>query len=511
MKTISISRLLLVALLVASFSWAQGEPPVRKVRVGERVQADDGSITLTCIGKKQNYSWSDTATRDVDVMSPKSVNFHPDGTKYYVNSLEGCRTVVYDMATGRKLKVIHHDFKSGQGELWNAPSNYYRFTHYVGGEKRAFLGKPVESTFSHGGRYLWVPYYRRTFDINAQDPSAVAIIDTQSDSIVRMMETGPLPKMIACSHDNKLVAITHWGNNTVGLVDISSPDIKQWHHLAPVVVEHELTLNFSLTHPVNRDANSGLLLRGTVFTPDDRYLLVGCMGGGGIAVIDVPSRTYLGILTGISNARHLIINHGYLYASVNAAGLVQRIPLDAVIGAIEHRSGTRMPLTGWQTCHVGGGARTIEASPSGRYVFAACNSASALYVVDTRTMRTVTQITVDSYPVGLHIADDGRFLVVTSQARSGLGGNAVNLYRVDYRDSIAERAAADSLALKRQDNKDSQATNATAAPAQQQNGDNGGWQLPSWANENNLLWLILIAAAIILTVTLLRLRHNRTE
>ena len=87
----------------------------------------------------------------------------------------------------------------------------------------------------------------------------------------------------------------------------------------------------------------------------------------------------------------------------------------------------------------------------------------------------------------------------------------MNLYRVDYRDSIAERAAADSLALKRQDNKDSQATNATAAPAQQQNGDNGGWQLPSWANENNLLWLILIAAAIILTVTLLRLRHNRTE
>ena len=81
MKTISISRLLLVALLIASFSWALGEPPVRKVRVGERVQADDGSITLTCIGKKQNYSWSDTATRDVDVMSPKSVNFHPDGRR----------------------------------------------------------------------------------------------------------------------------------------------------------------------------------------------------------------------------------------------------------------------------------------------------------------------------------------------------------------------------------------------------------------------------------------------
>lgn len=48
--------------------------------------------------------------------------------------------------------------------------------------------------FSHRGRYLWVPYYRRSFDINAQDPSAVAVIDTRTDSIVRMFETGPLPK-----------------------------------------------------------------------------------------------------------------------------------------------------------------------------------------------------------------------------------------------------------------------------------------------------------------------------
>ena len=47
-------------------------------------------------------------------------------------------------------------------------------------------------------------------------------------------------------------------------------------------------------------------------------------------------------------------------------------------------------------------------------------------------MTAIGSITVDSYPVGLHISDDGRFLVVTSQARSGLGGNAVNLYRVDY-------------------------------------------------------------------------------
>lgn len=425
---------LLIALSVIAFTAfsALAEPPVRHSHIGEKVTSSDGKITITCIGKKQNFNYSDTATRDVDIHSPKSVNFHPDGSRYYVNSLEGCATVVYDMKTNKKVKVIKHHFTSGQGPLWNTPSGYYKFTHYPDGATREFYGKPVESAFSHGGRYLWVPYYRRTFDINAQDPSAIAIIDTRTDSIVRMMETGPLPKMVVASHDSRIVAVTHWGNNTVGLIDVSDSDPTKWHHLPYVVIDHELQLNFSLTSSVNRDNNSGLLLRGTVFMPDDRYLLVGCMGGGGIAVIDMKTRQYIGKMGGISNARHLIVKNNYLYASCNAAGLVCRLPLDTIKKAIESRNGMSINVHGWEVCQVGGGARTIEASPSGNYVFAACNSASALYVVDTRTMKAIAQITVDSYPVGLHISSDGSFVVVTSQGRPGGGGNAVNLYKVEY-------------------------------------------------------------------------------
>lgn len=439
-------RKTIFAFVLMSFL-AYGQPPVVHTHAGEQARSADGGITITNIGKKQQFDWRDKSTLDQDIFSPKSVNFHPDGSKYYVNSLEGCATVVYATSDNHKIKAIPHRFESGRGPLWSAPSGYYRFTHYPDGESRRFSGKPVEGTFSHGGRYLWVPYYRRTFDINAQDPSAVAIIDTRADSIVRMMETGPLPKMIACSHDGRLIAVTHWGNNTVGMIDVGSDDPAQWHHLPYVVVDHELALNFSLTHEVNRDSNSGLLLRGTVFTPDDRYLLVGCMGGGGIAVIDLKSMKYLGKIGGISNARHLIINHGFLYASVNAAGLVQRAPFDKVMKAIEQRQGATMTVPGgWQVCKVGGGARTIEASPSGRYVFAACNSASALYVVDTRVMKVVAQIPVDSYPVGLDISRDGHFVVVTSQARNYKGGNAVNLYRVEYADEQAEKEAVKPLA-----------------------------------------------------------------
>lgn len=495
-------RKLFAGLLFISMSspLCMAQPPVRHSHIGETMTARGGSLTITNVGKKQNFDWRDTATRDEDVFSPKSVNFHPDGTKYYVNSLEGCATVVYDRETNRKLKVISHRHSSGQGALWNEPSGIYRFTHYPDGASRAFGGKPVESTFSHGGRYLWVPYYRRTFDLNAQDPSAIAIIDTRCDSIVRMMETGPLPKMITCNNENTRIAVTHWGNNTVGLIDITDDNPARWHHLPYVVVDHELKLDFSLTQEVNRDAHSGLLLRGTVFTPDDSYMLVGCMGGGGIAVIDMrPQPHYVGKIGGISNARHLIIKNGYLFASVNAAGLVQRVPLDSVVSAISHRQGTSISLRGWVTCKVGGGARTIEASPSGRYIFAACNSASALYVVDTQSMEAIGQITVDSYPVGLDITRDGRFLVVTSQARNYQGGNAVNLFRVDYADSLEAKAWHAMVAQ--------EADTTLQAPSLPTSSSTGikWWQ---WLREHALVSGTLLAIALVILLGIITLRRR---
>ena len=226
-------------------------------KIGKTAQSADGRISIELIGKKQFYAPGDKTTADPDINSPKSVNVHPNGKKFYVNSLEGATTVVYDFQTFKKLAVIKHQFDhTKDAHLWSKPSGLYPFTHYQNNHLNTFYGKPVESTFTHGGRYLWVPYYRRSYDINAQDPSAVAIIDTQTDKIIRLMETGPLPKMIATSPDGKYVAISHWGNNTVGIIDISSNDPKQWKHKACHIVDYQLKLNYSLTHSVNRDSRS---------------------------------------------------------------------------------------------------------------------------------------------------------------------------------------------------------------------------------------------------------------
>ena len=89
---------------------------VLHAHVGDIVRIK-GHLTISDIAKHQCYDWRNRETLDKDINSPKSVRIHPNGKKYYVNSLEGDRTVVYDMATNRKLQVIHHSFTDGNKQL----------------------------------------------------------------------------------------------------------------------------------------------------------------------------------------------------------------------------------------------------------------------------------------------------------------------------------------------------------------------------------------------------------
>ncbi|MDE6153371.1 MAG: hypothetical protein K2G21_04410, partial [Muribaculaceae bacterium] len=157
-------------------------------------------------------------------------------------------------------------------------------------------------------------------------------------------------------------------------------------------------------------------------------------GIGGIAVIDMATHTYKGKMTGMMpNVRHLEISRdGYLYLSINKGGYLQRLSLDSIYSNIERMNGKPHKVTGWQSCKVGAGARTVSLSPDGRVAYVACNTMSKLYAVDTRTMSVLTSIDVDSYPVGLDVSPDGATVIVTSQGRPGAkhAGNAITIYQV---------------------------------------------------------------------------------
>lgn len=369
------------------------------------------------------------------INSPKSVIYSQDGSKFYINSLEGGVTAVFDTKTFQKLKEIKHSFNAENNQLFKNNENTvfdYKYKQ-VRKEYNHFSGKPVESCLSHDGKYLWVTYYRRNYDAKAESPSAVAIIDTERDEIVRVMPSGPLPKMIACSTDNKYIAVTHWGDNTVGLIDISSSNPMDFHYISHIVVDSRLSLNFAKSD--NRDHNCGNCLRGTTFTPDNKNILIAKMGGNGIAVIDVDSKKYVSTITGsYQNLRHLVINNDHLYTSSNKFGYVQKAKLPELLSKnpnpkniIEHSN--------WQTVNVGTGARTIDVTKNGKIIFACVNNESKVAVIDAQTMKVISELKVASFPVGMSLSPDDKQLIITSQGKSGVlnSGNTVTVFDVVYK------------------------------------------------------------------------------
>ena len=368
---------------------------------------------------------------DEGVRSPKSAAFSPDGRKLYINALEGYATLVYAYPSLKRLAVVRHDFDAGDAPLFKGETTVFDYPYFNGreGARNVFAGKPVEMAFSHGGRYLWVPYYRRSFDPNASSPSAMAVIDTRSDRIVRVMPTGPLPKYIAVSPDSTLAVVTHWGDNTLGAIDIRGDDPAKFRYVAHWTVEYRMPVE-GLTG--DRDSNCGFCLRGTVFTPDGKTVLVARMGGGGLAGFEAATGRYLGtLLDFVPNPRHLVLSPDgrTLYASGNQSGVVGRYDLAAMLRALQSADGKRVDGPGGQTLAVGRGARTIALSPDGRTLYAAINNESRLVKVDLAAWRVVDRAAVDPFTVGLAVSPDGRTIVTTSQGRSGQGGgNSVGLY-----------------------------------------------------------------------------------
>ena len=405
------------------------------VPIGTSSNSAGSGISISLVKRFQHYNANtknENDVFDVSINSPKSVNILNSKNKFYVNSLEGEETAVYDLTNFKKIKIIKHSFNASNQYLFKGDANAGFIYKTKTGNLNYFNGKPVESCFSHNGKYLWITYYRKSYDANAIEPSAVCIIDTDSDKIVRVMTTASLPKMIACSPDSKTIAISHWGDNTVSLIDISSNNPSFFSYIDNIVIDYKMNLNFSSNTKIDRDNNCGNCLRGTEFTPDNKYVLVGKMGGNGIAIIDIEKRKYLRTVTGMkTNMRHLMIKDSMLYLSSNKYGYVQKTLLNDFVKYFSTTS-KMGAYNKWENAFVGIGARTISIDPTGKYLFAAVNNESKVSIVRTSDMKVLASCNADSYPVGMDISEDGKTLIVTAQGKTGGGGNSVMIFKVKY-------------------------------------------------------------------------------
>jgi len=429
-KLIQSCLLLLVANLV------QGQYKI--LQVGAK-SVGSAEVKLKLVARLQGYNPLPTNPLDFydsAIYSPKSALIlekiinGKSVKKLYVNSLEGGQTVIYDMNNSfKKIGVINHTFTTADSGLFRE-TDFPGYSFKRGQIKpNVFTGKPVEMCLTNNDKYLWVPYYRRDYDTLAQEPSAIAVINTDNDKIVRLMPTAPLPKMVAESPDGKLLAVTNWGDNTVHLVDISSGDPAQFHYVAHFVVDYQLKLD-TFSKKTDRDVACGLCLRGTVFTPDGNYLLVGRMGGGGIAIFDIKNKKYLGSIFGTKKrVRHLVIKGDYLYLSSNEDGFVEKTEWKQLLTYfLQHEGQQNIQYNNWQLVFAGHGARTITVSADGKYLFA--DIESKVSIVRTSDMKSIGSVRADPYPVGMTVDKSNKYLVVTAQGRNNKGGNSVMIYQI---------------------------------------------------------------------------------
>ncbi|XPV75987.1 MAG: hypothetical protein ACNI27_15330 [Desulfovibrio sp.] len=373
--------------------------------------------------------------------SPKSCIFSVDGEKVYVNALEGYQTLVFSSKALKKISTIKHTFTPSEKHLFShdAPAHDAFHGTIPSSGPNTFKGKPVELAVSHNGKYLWIPYYRRDYDTKSQCPAAMALVDTATDSIIKVFHTGPVAKNVTASPDNKYVAVTNWGDNTVMIFNTSGNDPDKFH-LAGIAASGKQLDVSNFEEDVDRDKDSGHCLRGVVFSPDSKYLLAGRMCGGGVSLFRITPTgmpEYINTLHGMRpTPRDLKISPDGkdLYISSNYSGYVSRINLQKFISAaLTKKQDAWLTFKDFVDVNVGGKVRTLELTEDGKYAFGALNSTSELVCIQTKDMKVVSRLPIDSYPVGLAISPDNSKLWVTSQGRCGQGGHVVTVVNVDYR------------------------------------------------------------------------------
>ena len=95
----------LTVFIWLSYSW---QSQVVQIQIGQKSKGSN-EVTLELVNRFQrNYAKpaNENDQYDVSINSPKSVNYSLDGKKFYVQSLEGCKTVVYNAQTKKKMKTI---------------------------------------------------------------------------------------------------------------------------------------------------------------------------------------------------------------------------------------------------------------------------------------------------------------------------------------------------------------------------------------------------------------------
>ncbi|MBL7545063.1 MAG: beta-propeller fold lactonase family protein [Bdellovibrionaceae bacterium] len=400
---------------------------------------EESPVKLSLVHRWQSYNAKPEFKNDhydQDIFSPKSVSFSEAGDIAFVQSLEGAKTLFFKSDGSEKMATIKHQFdKKSVKELVDRKQTFT----YKNDPKmfQGFTGKPVESIVTHDGKYLWTTYYRKNYDELGQQTSAVAIIDIPEKKIVRVMGTGPISKYVEKSPDQKWLAISNWGDNTVGIYNISGTTASEFKEHQLLIVEKKHSLKNLKS---NRDKDCGFCVRGLAFSPDSQYLFVTRMKGGGISIFKKGSAnkfelfgTAMGLQPGPRDI-HFSKDGKDIFIGCNSSGTIAKISLENFVNLFEKNVSKTIDINDTDfkfiKKFIGLGVRSFKVHPKFDYLFLTSNNGSEIIIAKSSDLSVLGRVPVDSYPVGLSISPDGKYLWVTSQGKDSQGGNSVSVFLI---------------------------------------------------------------------------------
>lgn len=305
-----------------------------------------------------------------NVNNPKSVIISPNGKHAYINNLEGMNTMIINTDTYETEAVIEH------------------------------TGKPVEFGITLGGRFVWITYFRLIepgFPKNLgverayRYPSVVVVYDTLEQKLVKRIDVGIIPKIVAVSPDEKLVFIANWNSDDISVISTDN-------------------------YQVIKTIEVGAIPRGVEFTPDGKYVYVCNFGGSTISKIDVATLEVINTIKDVGyKPRDMVISSkgDYAYFSAFGDGYLRKLDLttDEVVDKIK----------------IGIEPRSVCMTNNNKYLFVVNYQNGTVDVIDLAEFKLIGEYDADLGAVGVALSPDNKFLWVTNQSTG-----SVIVYRINY-------------------------------------------------------------------------------
>ncbi len=357
---------LLLLILLLFYSCSQPENKVITANLDSLKRADsirtaaikDSLRTANAVDTMIIDRLEQTARIIKNVNNPKSVIISPNGRYAYVNNLEGMNTMIINASTHEVESVVEH------------------------------TGKPVEFAFTKGGRYVWISYFRllekgypRELGVerNYNYPSVVVVYDTLEKALTHRIDVGVIPKVLAVSPDERLVAVANWNSDDISVIRTDSMTVV-------------------------KTIKVGLIPRGMEFTPNSEYLYVCNFGSSTLSKINVMALEVESTIKDVGyKPRDIVITKDgrYAYFSCFGDGVLRKLDLmtDEVVNKIK----------------IGSEPRSVCMTRNNKYLFVVNYQSQSVDMIDLDTFEKVFSQPTDHGSVGVALSPDMKFLWVTNQ------------------------------------------------------------------------------------------------